>query len=424
MTKLTPSSKPMGEGGEQGGSDVNEENTKVGDIVYHNGKAVKIVEFRDSRKGGREAIIELPQLTKDEIHKQAIDILRNRYKEFDNTDEDVISNHRGDYLNQISDISHSDSNASKRVNVNFDELSKSQPTETKDTVPKPNNTNTVDWAKDIENVDLSKVDWKNPTTEESIAGHENHIKNDVKKGQQSLLPKIRELAKKYNLTKEQYLKVLPSIRQVLSNAEPNINSIENIILREGSKPQPIETKDTEDWSRDVESTAKALGGVQKENADKFVNDFANIDIPFRQKNIQAEMDSEVKKQLFPNEKSRRKYAETIYSAVVRSNNFPKILSEAYHKAKKDGSNPELVKAVEDLINKNESNRNTTTEVNPKAGVSSNSNEGNSALRDVGGRTNTINGFKFTDTPSLSDKDGLQVTPLPKEDANIIKQVIS
>ena len=151
--KLTPLSKPMGEGGEQGVSDVNEENTKVGDIVYHNGKAVKIVEFRDSRKGGREAIIELPQLTKDEIHKQAIDILRNRYKEFDNTDEDVISNHRGDYLNQISDISHSDSNASKRVNVNFDELSKSQTIETKDT---------EDWSRDVESTAkaLEKVDEK------------------------------------------------------------------------------------------------------------------------------------------------------------------------------------------------------------------------------------------------------------------------
>jgi len=91
----------------------------------------------------------------------------------------------------------------------------------------------VDWSKDIENVDLSKVDWKNPTTEESIAGHENHIVNNVKKGQQSLLPAIREFAKKYNLTKEQYLNVLPSIRQVLSNKEPNINSIENIIAREG-----------------------------------------------------------------------------------------------------------------------------------------------------------------------------------------------
>ena len=33
------------------------------------------------------------------------------------------------------------------------------------------------------------------------------------------------------------------------------------------------TPNVEDWSKDVESTAKALGGVQKENADKFVNDF-------------------------------------------------------------------------------------------------------------------------------------------------------
>lgn len=103
----------------------------------------------------------------------------------------------------------------------------------------------------------------------------------------------------------------------------------------------------------VEVTTKALEGVQRENVDKFVSDFANIDIPFRQENIQAEMDSAVKKQLFPNEKTRRKYAETIYSAVVRSSNFPKILSEAYHKAKADGSNPELVKAVESLLSKDQ-----------------------------------------------------------------------
>ena len=44
------------------------------------------------------------------------------------------------------------------------------------------------------------------------------------------------------------------------------------------------------------------------------------------------MDSEVKKQLFPNEKIDE-------------------ISEAYHKAKADGSNPELVKAVEKLLGK-------------------------------------------------------------------------
>ena len=101
----------------------------------------------------------------------------------------------------------------------------------------------------------------------------------------------------------------------------------------------------------VEETAKALEGLRVADQDKFVNDFSKLDIPFKQENIKAEMDSEVKKELFPNEKTRKNYAENIYNAVVRSSGFPKILSEAYHKAKKDGSNPELVKAVEDLIGK-------------------------------------------------------------------------
>ena len=39
--------------------------------------------------------------------------------------------------------------------------------------------NVEDWSRDVESVDLSKVDWKNPTTEESIAGHESHIENNV-----------------------------------------------------------------------------------------------------------------------------------------------------------------------------------------------------------------------------------------------------
>ena len=177
-----------------------------------------------------------------------------------------------------------------------------------------------------------------------------------------------------NLSKEgEGITTYPMIygkKYVVLESEDKINAKYDAELDALEKQQPPQGKGEGDWSAEqqriendktlsaeqkekakIESTAKALGGVQKENADKFVNDFANIDIPFRQKNIQAEMDSEVKKQLFPNEKSRRKYAETIYSAVVRSNNFPKILSEAYHKAKLDGSNPELVKAVEDLLGK-------------------------------------------------------------------------
>ena len=115
---------------------VNESNTKVGDVVYHNGQPVKIVEFRDSRKGGREAVIELPKLTKEEIHNRAIDILRNRYKEFDSSDEDLKRAHIGDYSNIISDLSNSDENSSSTTNVNFNELSKSnEPITNKETKP-------------------------------------------------------------------------------------------------------------------------------------------------------------------------------------------------------------------------------------------------------------------------------------------------
>lgn len=101
--------------------------------------------------------------------------------------------------------------------------------------------------------------------------------------------------------------------------------------------------------KDVESTAKALDEIRLLDQDKFVADFSKLEIPFKQENIKAEMESEVKKDLFPNENLRKKYAENTYSAVVRSSAFPKILSEAYHKAKADGSNPELVKAVEELL---------------------------------------------------------------------------
>ena len=136
------------------------------------------------------------------------------------------------------------------------------------------NSSAVDWSKDVEKVDLSKVDWKNPTTEESIAGHENHIENNVKKGQQSLLPQIRELAKKYNLTKEQYLKVLPSIRQVLGNAEPNINSIENIISRESGKQQTPSSNSVVENKPINESTKNTIQEAEESKPEEVVGETA------------------------------------------------------------------------------------------------------------------------------------------------------
>ena len=305
--KLTPSSKPMGEGGEQGGSDVNEENTKVGDIVYHNGKAVKIVEFRDSRKGGREAIIELPQLTKDEIHKQAIDILRNRYKEFDNTDEDVISNHRGDYLNQISDISHSDSNASKRVNVNFDELSKSQPTETKDT---------EDWSRDVEST-AKALETKSKKSNFVLNIDKTKTYQDIDYGgitwQNSNLSSFNkgEDGKTYVTDKDGNIYEIKKTKLSANNT-----FLVQIKDNKGNKIGVFEfKKDKDDKFFSEESyTSKKGKGI------------ASIAYDY------ASKDGELIK---PSNK--------LTEDGIRF--WSKSISEAYHKAKQDGSNPELVKAV-------------------------------------------------------------------------------
>ena len=68
----------------------------------------------------------------------------------------------------------------------------------------------------------------------------------------------------------------------------------------------------------------------------------------------------------------------------------KIISETYHKAKADGSNPELVAAVEGLLGKPTEQPKPTNKVK---GVSPNSNEDNSALRDVESTAKALDGNK-------------------------------
>ena len=48
-------------------------------------------------------------------------------------------------------------------------------------------------------------------------------------------------------------------------------------------------------------------------------------------------------------KQKRELVNDIFNRHLLETNNPKSISEAYHKAKADGSNPVLVKAVEDLI---------------------------------------------------------------------------
>ena len=49
--------------------------------------------------------------------------------------------------------------------------------------------------------------------------------------------------------------------------------------------------------------------------------------------------------------TRKSDGKELQAFGLRENATPQSISEAYHKAKEDGSNPELVKAVEELIGK-------------------------------------------------------------------------
>ena len=110
-----------------------------------------------------------------------------------------------------------------------------------------------------------------------------------------------------NGKKEPFVKV--TIPQSLADYE--LSKIKNNTVE---IPEP----EHEEGLKDVESTHKAF------NSDKVsANDFNKI------------------KKLVPN--------NVMYGDDTKSS--PQIVSEAYHKAKADGSNPELVKAVEDLLGK-------------------------------------------------------------------------
>lgn len=120
----------------------------------------------------------------------------------------------------------------------------------------------------------------------------------------------------------------------------------------------------------------------------------------------------------------------------------KNISEAYHKAKEDGSNPELVKAVEELLNqgttpkpaspvsgegKVENNQNNErlqnskeNNQNEKATVNQVDTEQN-VHSSASKPTETIEGYEFTKTPSLTKEDGLVVKRYSKEDAEMFAE---
>ena len=143
--------------------------------------------------------------------------------------------------------------------------------------------------------------------------------------------------------------------------------------------QTPKTKEEAPALRDVESTAKALESIDG----KAFNDIAKKakktlewsakDLVGNRTEINNEKDYVDRaledgrySNLFPTKQGQSAYAKSMWKAELENRKFEsKKLSEAYHKAKSDGSNPELVKAVESLLSKEQAPAKEETKLTPK-----------------------------------------------------------
>lgn len=107
------------------------------------------------------------------------------------------------------------------------------------------------------------------------------------------------------------------------------------VVTEEGEAKPKEKVKVEDSLKDVESTTKAIDSLPDE-------DF-NMLSEIKNRRFNEAADRELTDDLSVDEHNKKfKELQSKYDADL-------FLGEAYHKAKKDGSNPELVKAVENLL---------------------------------------------------------------------------
>jgi len=168
--------------------------------------------------------------------------------------------------------------------------------------------------------------------------------------------------------------VLPKTN--VENVETNVQDTSKKEQKIDTTAQQVDQVNTNEALRDVESTAKALEGkgsekliplfdVLGEVRDSKFNrqqaiDVINTEIEILPDDIKDAKDKERKEQLqkrldyLSNPKNKEKEIENLFKELEsdsseRLSNSNKKVSEAYHKAKADGSSPELVKAVETLL---------------------------------------------------------------------------
>lgn len=135
-----------------------------------------------------------------------------------------------------------------------------------------------------------------------------------------------------------------------SEIEDNLQSVQNILSEQGLPIQYLDNIDYEELSQESKDEYDRLSS--------FISDLEDINRLYRNLGIEASdlqsdnlgYDENGKLKAFDlQDKSSKTKSKDVDVDLLKSKN--EVISEAYHKAKADGSNPELVEAVEDLIGK-------------------------------------------------------------------------
>ena len=170
------------------------------------------------------------------------------------------------------------------------------------------------------------------------------VEEQIKSGQPHDKDALEYLLSEETEHYKQYGESFPYLKEV----KPSKKSDEGTTAQTG--------KGEGDWSRDVESTAKALDNINEKELDKTVN---SLEIPMKLQDSKGFQEGiarleQQRKAAVEKGKDVSDIDEAINQYKEKIKNFPskgQQLSEAYHKAKQDGSNPGLVKAVEELLGK-------------------------------------------------------------------------
>jgi hypothetical protein len=335
--------------GESLNETVNQENTKQGDVIYDkDGNEYTVIGFGKSRKGSDIVEVETKKLTDAELLKQAQSTIWSRNSGFypKGITKEFLKDFGYTINQEYNDLIKARESSKGSMTLGLDEAFKSKAT------PEAEAGVTI-------NTETDGKERREEGRQENVLTPTEEVKGVVEaaplndKGEVDL---GKQLADKIEITNES------NIQQQVDKVSSNVGAVGDI-AKEGE---------------DVESTAKALEGKGSEKLIPLFDvlgevqnseynkqqaiDVINTEIDILPDDISDTKDKERKEQLqkrldyLSDAKNKEKEIESLFKelekdSAERLSNSNKKVSEAYHKAKADGSNPELVKAVESLLSK-------------------------------------------------------------------------